>query len=195
MPFILPNLPYKKDALAPFMSEETLEFHHGKHHNAYITNLNSLIKDTPQEKMSLEEIILTSEGALFNNAAQTWNHTFFWQSLSPTGNREPYGLIQELIKNKWGSFDSFKVEFTKAGIANFGSGWTWLVLNKNRELEIFNTSNANTPMTSGLHALLCVDVWEHAYYIDYRNSRGDFLKSFWNLVNWEFANSNVSKRK
>lgn len=193
MPFELPPLPYKKNALIPFMSEETLEFHYGKHHNTYVTNLNNLVKDTPNESMTLEEIILSAKGPLFNNAAQVWNHTFFWNSLTPEGDREPDGLVQELIRNKWGNFEHFKIEFTKAAVSNFGSGWTWLVLNKNKELEITNTSNAENPMTSGLLPLICVDVWEHAYYIDYRNARADFLKSFWSLVNWKFANLNLGK--
>jgi Fe-Mn family superoxide dismutase len=193
MSFELPPLPYKKNALAPYMSEETLEFHYDKHHNAYVTNLNNLIKDTPFESMTLEEIILSAKGPLFNNAAQIWNHTFFWNSLTPEGNREPDGKVQELIRNKWGNFENFKIEFGKAAMANFGSGWTWLVLNKNKELEIANTSNAENPITSGLLPLICVDVWEHAYYIDYRNARADFLKSFWSLVNWKFANLNLGK--
>lgn len=193
MSFQLPPLPYQKNALVPYMSEETLDFHYSKHHNAYVTNLNALIKDTPMEKMSLEEIILTSQGGIFNNAAQIWNHTFFWNSLSPSGNREPQGEISDLIKSKWGNYDHFKTDFTKSAMQNFGSGWTWLVLNNNNELEIFNTQNAETPMTEGLRTLLCVDVWEHAYYIDYRNVRADFLKSFWSVVNWSFANENLTK--
>jgi Fe-Mn family superoxide dismutase len=193
MPFQLPPLPYNKNALIPFMSQGTLEFHYDKHHNTYVTNLNNLIKDTSYETMTLEEIILSAKGPIFNNAAQIWNHTFFWNSLSPAGNREPDGKVQELMKVKWGNFENFKTEFAKAAMANFGSGWTWLVINKNRELEIINTSNAENPITSELLPLLCVDVWEHAYYIDYRNARADFLKAFWSLVNWEFANINLGK--
>lgn len=187
----LPELPYAKDALQPHMSAETLEYHHGKHHNAYVTNLNNLIKGTKFEDMSLEDIIKNSEGGIFNNAAQVWNHTFFWNCLAPNAGGNPTGAIAEKINSKWGSFDKFKEEFTKSATGNFGSGWTWLVTNSNGELEIVNTSNAGTPMTAGHKALLTVDVWEHAYYIDYRNARPNFLNAFWNLVNWNFVNSNL----
>lgn len=188
MTFKLPELPYAKNALSPHMSEETLEFHYGKHHNAYVNNLNNLIKETKFEKMSLEEIILSSEGPIFNNAAQIWNHTFFWNSLSPQGGGNPSGKISDLINNSWGSFDKFSEEFTKSATGNFGSGWTWLVLGKTGKLEIINTSNAQTPITQELKPLLTLDIWEHAYYIDYRNERPKFIKAFWSLVNWEFAN-------
>lgn len=191
MNFTLPELPYAKDALSPHMSEETLNYHYGKHHNAYVTNLNNLIKDTKFEKMSLEEIILSSEGGIFNNAAQIWNHTFFWHSLSPNGGGAPTGKIQELISKEWGSFDAFKEAFTKSAITNFGAGWTWLAQDKNGKLQIVNTSNAQTPITSGLNPLLTVDIWEHAYYIDYRNERPKFINAFWALVNWDFANKNL----
>ncbi|MBC7715074.1 MAG: superoxide dismutase [Fe] [Rhizobacter sp.] len=191
MTFKLPELPYAKNALVPHMSEETLEFHYGKHHNAYVNNLNNLIKDTKFEKMSLEEIILSSEGVVFNNAAQIWNHTFFWNSLSPDGGGAPTGKVLELINASWGSFDKFKEEFTKSAIGNFGAGWTWLVAGKSGKLEILNTSNAQTPLTSQLKALLTVDIWEHAYYIDYRNERPKFINAFWSLVNWDFANKNL----
>jgi len=187
----LPELPYAKDALLPHMSVETLEFHHGKHHNTYVTNLNNLIKGTKFENMSLEEIVMTSEAGIFNNAAQIWNHTFFWNCLSPNGGGQPTGKVAEMINKKWGSFDKFKEDFTKAAVTNFGSAWTWLVLNKSGELEIFNTSNAGTPMTSGHKALMTIDVWEHAYYIDYRNVRANFVNAFWSLVNWDFVNKNI----
>lgn len=187
----LPELPYPKEALVPHISAETLEYHYGKHHKAYVTKLNELIKGTKYERMSLEEIILSSEGPLFNNAAQTWNHTFFWSCLSPNGGGNPTGKIGDLINKKWGSFDKFKDEFSQKAIANFGSGWTWLVETKDRNLEIMNTSNADTPKTKGHFALLTLDVWEHAYYIDYRNARAEFVKAFWNVVNWDFANKNL----
>ncbi len=191
MSFTLPELPYAKTALAPHMSEETLNYHYGKHHNAYVTNLNNLIKETKFEKMTLEEIILSSEGPVFNNAAQIWNHTFFWNSLSPNGGGEATGKVAELITKKWGSFEAFKEAFTKSAVSNFGAGWTWLALNKAGELEIVNTSNAQTPITTGHKPLITVDIWEHAYYIDYRNERPKFINAFWALVNWEFANKNL----
>lgn len=191
MSFTLPELPYAKNALIPHMSEETLNYHYGKHHNSYVTNLNNLIKDTKFEKMSLEEIILSSEGTIFNNSAQIWNHTFFWNSLSPNGGGEPKGEVAKLIIKKFGDFENFKAEFTKSAVSNFGAGWTWLVLNKSGDLEIKNTSNAQTPITADLKPLITVDVWEHAYYIDYRNERPKFINSFWSLVNWDFANNNL----
>lgn len=190
MEHVLPPLPYPRNALEPHMSNETLDFHYGKHHQAYVNKLNELIKGTKYENMSLEEIILSSEGPLFNNAAQVWNHTFFWNCLAPKAGGNPTGNIAKKIDEKWGSFDKFKEEFAKMAVANFGSGWTWLVQNKQNELEIVNTSNAQTPKTQGLKALMTLDVWEHAYYIDYRNARPDFIKGFWNLVNWEFVNKN-----
>lgn len=193
MSFTLPQLPFAKDALVPHMSVETFDYHYSKHHNAYVTNLNNLIKETTFEKMSLEEIILSSEGTMFNNAAQVWNHTFFWSCLSPKGGTEPTGTLKDQIIQAWGSYEAFKEAFTKSAVANFGSGWTWLVKNKSGKLEIMNTSNAQTPMTSGSHALLTVDVWEHAYYIDYRNERPRFLNAFWSLVNWDFAEQNFKK--
>jgi len=187
----LPELPYAKDALQPHMSSETFDYHYSKHHNAYVTNLNNLIKGTKYEDMSLEDIIKNSEGGVFNNAAQVWNHTFFWNCLAPNAGGNPTGAIADKINAKWGSFDKFKEEFTKSAVGNFGSGWTWLVTNKAGELEIVNTSNAGTPMTAGHKALLTVDVWEHAYYIDYCNARPNFLNAFWNIVNWNFVNSNL----
>lgn len=191
MTFTLPELPYSKEALAPHMSQETLEYHHGKHHNAYVNNLNNLIKGTKYENMTLEEIILSSEGPVFNNSAQIWNHTFFWNSLSPKGGGEPTGKALEAITKEWGSFEKFKEEFTKSAIANFGAGWTWLVKNKDGKLAIVNTSNAQTPITTGAIPLLTVDVWEHAYYIDYRNERPKFINGFWALANWDFVNANL----
>lgn len=191
MSFTLPELPYAKDALVPHMSQETLEYHHGKHHNAYVNNLNSLIKGTKYENMSLEEIILSSEGPVFNNAAQIWNHTFFWNSLTPKGAGVATGNALEAITREWGSFEKFKEEFTKSAVANFGAGWTWLVSNKDGKLAIVNTSNAQTPLTTGATPLLTVDVWEHAYYIDYRNERPKFINGFWALANWDFVNNNL----
>jgi Fe-Mn family superoxide dismutase len=191
MSFTLPELPFAKDALVPHMSQETLEYHHGKHHNAYVNNLNNLIKGTKYENMSLEEIILSSEGPIFNNSAQIWNHTFFWNSLSPKGGGEATGAALEAITKEWGSFEKFKEEFTKSAVANFGAGWTWLVKNKDGKLAIVNTSNAQTPLTTGATPLLTVDVWEHAYYIDYRNERPKFINGFWALANWDFVNKNL----
>ena len=187
----LPELPWAKDALAPHISAETIEYHYGKHHNAYVTKLNDMIKDTKYAQMPLEEIILTSEGGVFNNAAQVWNHTFFWNCLSPKGGGEPSGKIGEMINKKWGSFDKFKEEFKTKATGNFGSGWTWLVQNDAGEIDIFNTSNADTPKRHKLRALMTLDVWEHAYYIDYRNARPNFVDAFWNLTNWEFVNNNL----
>ena len=166
----LPELPFAKNALEPHISAETFDYHYGKHHRAYVTKLNELIKGSKFEYMPLEEIILSSEGPIFNNAAQIWNHTFFWNCMKPQGSGKPTGKVADLISGKWGSFEKFQEDFSKAAVANFGSGWTWLVLNKKNEIEIFNTSNAQTPKTSGMKALLTLDVWEHAYYIDYRNS-------------------------
>lgn len=191
MTFILPELPYAKNALAPQMSQETLEYHHGKHHHAYVNNLNNLIKGTRYENMTLEEIILSSEGTIFNNAAQIWNHTFFWNSLSPKGGGAPTGLALSLINDQWENFEKFKEEFTKSAIANFGAGWTWLIKNKDGKLAIVNTSNAQTPLTTEVTPLLTVDVWEHAYYIDYRNERPKFINAFWALINWDFVNKNL----
>ena len=192
MEHILPPLPYSKSALEPHISAETFDYHYDKHHAAYITKLNTLIKGTKFEYMPLEEIILSSEGAVFNNAAQAWNHGFFWQCLSPQGGGEPGEKLKKMIEKKWGDLTAFKSEFEQSAVNNFGSGWTWLVQNKAGELEILNTSNADTPKTSGLKALLTLDVWEHAYYIDYRNSRPDFVKAFWNVINWDFAEKNLT---
>ncbi|WP_412462715.1 superoxide dismutase [Halobacteriovorax sp. RT-2-6] len=187
----LPELPWSKDALAPHISAETIDFHYGKHHNAYVTKLNAAIPGTEFENMSLEEIIMNSKGGLFNNAAQVWNHSFYWNCLAPNAGGEASGAVAEAINAKWGSFDKFKEEFSNTAATNFGSGWTWLVKNKSGELEIVNTDDAETPMTSGLKALLTIDVWEHAYYVDYRNARPSYIDAFWNLVNWDFVNSNL----
>ncbi|MEY3201006.1 MAG: hypothetical protein RIR70_556 [Pseudomonadota bacterium] len=193
MEHTLPPLPYEMDALAPHMSRETLEFHYGKHHQAYATNLNNLIKGTEFENLSLEEIIRKAPaGGLFNNAAQIWNHTFFWNSLSPKGGGEPTGALMDAIKAKWGSFDDFKKAFAQSAATNFGSGWTWLVKKTDGSVDITNTSNAATPLTGDAKPLLTLDVWEHAYYIDYRNRRPDFIAAFWNLANWEFAAKNFA---
>ncbi|MDN4059360.1 Fe-Mn family superoxide dismutase [Massilia sp. YIM B02769] len=191
MEHTLPPLPYAKDALQPHISAETLEYHYGKHHATYVTNLNNLIKGTEFENMSLEEIVKKSSGGIFNNAAQVWNHTFFWNCMSPSGGGAPTGKVADAINAKWGSFDKFKEEFTKSAVGNFGSGWTWLVQKADGGVDIVNTSNAHTPLASDDKALLTCDVWEHAYYIDYRNARAKFVESWWNLVNWEFVNANL----
>ena len=191
MAFELPPLPYPHDALAPHMSKETLEFHHDKHHKTYVDNLNKLVPGTEFEKIDLESIIKKSSGGVFNNAAQIWNHTFFWNCLTPKGGGEPTGAAAEAIKRDFGSFDAFKEKFSDAAIKQFGSGWGWLVKNKEGKLEITSTSNAGNPMTDGKTPLLTCDVWEHAYYIDYRNKRPDFLGAFWKLVNWDFVSKNL----
>ena len=191
MTFTLPALPYAMDSLAPHISQETLEYHYGKHHQTYVTNLNKLVTGTEFESMSLEDIIKKSKGGIFNNAAQVWNHTFYWNCLSPQGGGEPQGKVADAIKKSFGSFDEFKEQFSQASITTFGSGWGWLVQDAEGNLKIISTSNAGTPMTEGLTALLTCDVWEHAYYIDYRNARPDYLKAFWSLVNWEFVEKNL----
>lgn len=188
----LPQLPYAIDALAPHISKETLEFHHGKHHQTYVTNLNNLIPGTEFENLTLEEIVKKSTGPVFNNAAQIWNHTFYWHSLAPKAGGAPTGAIAEAITKNFGSFEKFKEEFSKVAIGTFGSGWAWLVKAKDGALKIVSTSNAATPLTDGVKPLLTCDVWEHAYYIDYRNARAKYVESFWNLVNWEFANANLA---
>lgn len=192
MEHTLPPLPYAMDALQPHMSKETLEYHYGKHHQTYVTNLNNLIKGTEFENASLEDIIKKSSGGLFNNSAQVWNHTFFWNCLKPNGGGAPTGAVADAINKKWGSFDKFKEEFTKSATTNFGSGWTWLVKKTDGSVDIVNTSNAGTPLTTSDKPLLTCDVWEHAYYIDYRNARPKFLEAFWNLVNWDFVAKNLA---
>ncbi|MGJ9419364.1 superoxide dismutase [Massilia sp. CMS3.1] len=192
MEHTLPPLPYAKDALQPHISAETLEYHYGKHHATYVTNLNNLIKGTEFEAMSLEEIVKKSSGGIFNNSAQVWNHTFFWNCMTPNGGGTPTGPVADAINAKWGSFDKFKEEFSKSALGNFGSGWTWLVQKADGGVDIVNTSNAHTPLASDDKALLTCDVWEHAYYIDYRNARAKFVEAFWNLVNWEFVSKNMA---
>jgi len=188
----LPELPYAMDALQPHMSKETFEFHYAKHHQAYVTNLNNLIKGTEHENASLADIVKkASAGGLFNNAAQVWNHTFFWHCMKPGGGGKPGGALAAAIDKKWGSLDAFKEAFHKSAVGNFGSGWTWLVKKADGSVDIVNTSNAGTPLTTADTALLTVDVWEHAYYVDYRNRRPDFVKTFLDsLVNWGFAEKN-----
>ena len=192
MAFTLPALPYELTALEPHISKETLEFHYGKHHQTYVTNLNNLVAGTEFEGASLEDVVKKSSGGVFNNAAQVWNHTFYWNSLSPNGGGEPTGALADAINAKWGSFDAFKDAFNKSAAGNFGSGWTWLVKKADGSVDIVNTSNAATPLTTDDVALLTCDVWEHAYYIDYRNARPKYLENFWNLANWEFAASNFA---
>lgn len=188
----LPDLPYALDALQPHISKETLEFHYGKHHQTYVTNLNNLIKGTEFENMSLEDIIKKSSGGMFNNAAQVWNHTFYWHCMKSSGGGQPTGALAAAINKKFGSFDEFKKQFTQTCVTTFGSGWGWLVKNADGSIELASTSNAQTPMTSGKTALLTCDVWEHAYYVDYRNRRPDYVAAFWNLVNWDFAAKNFA---
>jgi Fe-Mn family superoxide dismutase len=192
MEHTLPPLPYATDALQPHISKETLEFHHGKHHNTYVVNLNNLIKGTEFEALGLEDIVRKSSGGVFNNAAQIWNHTFYWNSLKPNGGGEPTGALAEAITKKWGSFAAFKEAFTKSAIGNFGSSWTWLVKKADGSLDIVNTSNAATPITGTDRPLVTCDLWEHAYYIDYRNRRPDYLGGWWSLVNWDFAAKNFA---
>ncbi len=187
----LPTLPYAIDALAPHISKETLEFHYGKHHQTYVTNLNNLIPGTEFESSSLEDIVRKSSGGIFNNAAQVWNHTFYWHSLSPSASA-PTGALAAAIDAKWGGLAAFQEAFNKSAAGNFGSGWTWLVKKADGALDIVNTSNAATPLTTGDTALLTCDVWEHAYYIDYRNARPKYLETFWKLANWSFAEKNFS---
>lgn len=186
----LPKLPYAMDALAPFISKETLEYHYGKHHQAYVTNLNNLIKDTEFANASLEDTIMKSSGGIFNNAAQVWNHTFYWNCLSPKSSKEPQGKLADAITKAFGSFDEFKKKFSQTAITTFGSGWGWLVKNETGGLEIISTSNAGTPMQQNKKALLTCDVWEHAYYIDYRNARPTYVEKFWDIVNWDFVAKN-----
>ena len=192
MSFTLPELPFAIDAFAPVMSQETLEYHWGKHHRSYVTNLNNLIAGTDFEGKALEEIIRTSQGGIFNNAAQVFNHTFFWNCLRPNGGGEPAGALKAAIEKTWGSFDEFKKAFSASAAGNFGSGWTWLVKNADGSLAIVNTSNAGCPLTTeGVKPILTIDVWEHAYYIDHRNARQNFIKAYFDqLVNWEFAQAN-----
>lgn len=192
MSFELPALPYEKNALEPHISAETLEYHYGKHHNAYVVNLNNLLKGSKFEGLSLEAIIKASDGGIFNNAAQVWNHSFYWHCLSPQGGDEPQGKLATAINQVFGSFAAFREQFSDAAVKNFGAGWTWLVKKPDGSLAIVNTSNAATPLTGEDKPLLTVDVWEHAYYIDYRNARPAYLENFWALVNWAFVEKNLA---
>ncbi|MDO6619288.1 MULTISPECIES: superoxide dismutase [Fe] [unclassified Shewanella] len=193
MAFELPALPYAKNALVPHISEETIEFHYGKHHNTYVVKLNGLVAGTEFENKTLEEVVKTSTGGVFNNAAQIWNHTFYWNCLAPNAGGAPTGAIAEAINAAFGSFEEFKAKFTDSAVNNFGSAWTWLVKNADGSVAIVNTSNAATPLTDeSVTPLMTVDVWEHAYYIDYRNVRPNYLAAFWELVNWEFVNANFA---
>lgn len=193
MEHTLPALPYARTALAPHISEETLDFHYGKHHQTYVTNLNNLIKGTEFENLSLEEIIKKSSAGIYNNSAQIWNHTFFWSSMKPNGGGAPTGALADAINAKWGSFDDFKKAFQASAVGNFGSGWTWLVKKADGSVDIVNMGAAGTPLTTGDKALLTIDVWEHAYYIDYRNARPKFVETFLaSLANWDFASANFA---
>ncbi len=193
MTHVLPKLPYAMDALQPYISQETLEYHYGKHHQAYVNNLNNLVKDTEFADAPLEKIIMNSSGGIFNNAAQVWNHTFYWNCLTPNSSGKPSGKLAEAIIQKFGSLDEFKKQFSQTAIATFGSGWGWLVKNADGQLEIISTSNAGTPMQQNKTALLTCDVWEHAYYIDYRNARPTYVDNFWQIVNWDFVAENFGK--
>ena len=193
MSYTLPALPYATDALMPHISPETFEFHYGKHHQAYVTNLNNLVGGTEFAGLALEDVVKKASGPVFNNAAQVWNHTFFWSCMKPAGGGEPSGALAAAITAKWGSHAAFKEAFTKSAVGNFGSGWTWLVKKADGSVDLVNTSNAATPLTSADKALLTIDVWEHAYYIDYRNARPKFVETYLNsLVNWGFAEANFA---
>lgn len=192
MQHVLPELNYAKNALEPHISAETLEFHYGKHHQTYVTNLNNLIVGTEFENLSLEEIVKKSSGGIFNNAAQVWNHTFYWNGLKPNGGGEPTGALAEAINRDFGSFAAFKEKFTQTAITTFGSGWAWLVKKPDGSLALESTSNAATPLTGANKPLLTCDVWEHAYYVDYRNMRPKYVEAFWNLVNWDFVSQNYA---
>lgn len=194
--FILPKLPYELDALTPHLSKEALEYHYGKHHAAYVNNLNKLIAGTDYENMPVEEIIQRADNGLFNNAAQAYNHTFYWYCMKPNFSAEdakPTNQIESAITESFGSMEKFKEEFTKTGLTHFGSGWAWLLKNKDGRLEIKGMHDANTPIKDGDKPLLALDVWEHAYYIDYRNARADYITAFWKLINWEFAEKQLLK--
>lgn len=187
----LPPLPYDMNALEPHISRETLEFHYGKHHQTYVTNLNDLIKGTQHENQSLEEIVKTSSGKVFNNGAQVWNHTFYWNSMAPKAGGKPSGEVARALDQQFGSFDEFKKKFTAAAVGHFGSGWAWLTRNSDGSLGIESMSDAKNPMTEGRKPILTCDLWEHAYYIDYRNARAKYVDAFWNMVNWDFAAKNL----
>jgi superoxide dismutase, Fe-Mn family len=191
MAFELPKLPYAIDALAPHISKETLEYHHGKHHAAYVKKLNELVAGTKFERIPLEEIVRTADGSIFNNAAQHWNHSFYWQCMKPGGGDEPSGALADAIRNSFGNFQNFRGEFSKAAAGHFGSGWAWLVRTSDGSLRVEATHDAENPLVHRRHPLLTCDVWEHAYYIDYRNDRAKYVEAFWQLVNWEFVASNL----
>jgi len=194
MAFTLPPLPFEKNALAPHISAETLDYHHGKHHQAYVTNLNKLTEGKPEASKSLEDVIMSSEGGVFNNAAQIWNHTFYWNSLKPNGGGQPTGDLADAIKRDFGSFEKYSEEFSNAAATQFGSGWAWLVLGADKKLAVTKTANADLPMKHGQKALLTIDVWEHAYYIDFRNARPKYIETFLkSLANWDFALANLKK--
>ncbi|WP_422363248.1 superoxide dismutase [Pyruvatibacter mobilis] len=193
MSFALPDLPYAHDALEPHMSKSTFEFHHDKHHQKYVDTLNDLIKGTDNEGKSLEDIINSSEGKLFNQAAQVWNHTFFWNSMTPNGGGKPTGAVAEAIDRDFGSYDKFAEEFSNVAAGEFGSGWAWLVADDAGKLSVISTHDADTPLAHGKKAIITLDVWEHAYYLDYQNKRPDYIKTFLDkLVNWDFANENLA---
>ncbi|UCH15574.1 MAG: superoxide dismutase [Bacteroidales bacterium] len=189
MNFELPKLPYALDALSPYLGEKTLEFHYGKHHNAYVNNLTGLVRGTKFENAKLEQIIKEAEGGIYNNGAQVWNHTFYFFGFSPDGKREPLGEMADAINKSFGSFDQFKEKFSKAAATLFGSGWVWLVKKDNSSLEIIQESNAGNPLRSGLKPILTCDVWEHAYYLDYQNRRPDYINAFWNILDWDVISS------
>lgn len=189
MKFELPELPYNSEALEPVISRKTIEFHHGKHHQAYVTNLNNLLPGTAYENMSLDEIVKKSDGGIFNNAAQIWNHTFYFNSFKHGGSKVPEGIFAAAVIKKWGSFEAFKKEFANAAATLFGSGWAWLVKDEKGELSIIKESNAGNPLTKGLVPILTFDVWEHAYYIDYQNRRADYLTALWDIVNWDVVSA------
>lgn len=191
MAFELPALPWAENALEPHISAETIQYHYGKHHNAYVTKLNAAIEGTANASLSLEEIIKTSSGGLFNNAAQVYNHTFYWNCLAPNAGGDATGAVADAINAKWGSFDAFKEAFSNSAATNFGSGWTWLVKLADGSVDIVNTDDAGCPITKDQTPLLTIDVWEHAYYVDYRNARPSYIDAFWKLVNWDFVNSNL----
>ncbi len=197
MAFTLPELPWAKDALAPTVSAETIDYHHGKHHKAYVDNLNKFATGTKWESMALEDIVKQSHGhatekPIFNNSAQVWNHTFYWHSLAPKAGGNPTGAIATAIDKSFGGFTAFKEKFSAAALGQFGSGWAWLVKAADGGVAIETTSNADTPMATGKHCVLTIDVWEHAYYVDYRNARAKYIEEYWKLVNWDFANKNLA---
>lgn len=194
MAFTQPPLPYGMNELAPYLSEEQISFHYGKHHAAYFRNLNALVEGKPEAKMTLREVVRTSSGPVFNNAGQAWNHTFYWYCMSPKGGGEPHGDLGAAIVRDFGSFTDFRTAFTEAAVKLFGSGWAWLAADADGKLSIMALSNADTPLRYEKEPILTVDVWEHAYYIDYRNERGKFVEGFWNVVNWQFAAARYARR-